>query len=71
MSSVPELLRLAEYGRFLAQTNLDRLRPGVCIEFTALGRYDVLLEHISAHRWYLGINLDREIALGRSGAKLV
>ena len=59
--SVPDLLRLAEYGRFLAQTNLDRLRPGARIEFTALGRYDTLLEHISAHRWYLGINLSREI----------
>jgi hypothetical protein len=60
--TAPELLRLAEYGRFLAQTNLDKLRPGVRIAFTALGRYDTLLEHISAHRWYLGINLNREIA---------
>jgi hypothetical protein len=59
--SVPDLLRLAEYGRFLAQTNLDRLRPGARIAFTSLGRYDTLLEHISAHRWYLGINLNREI----------
>ena len=59
--SVPDLLELAEYGRFLAQTNLDRLRPGAHIGFTALGRYDTLLEHISAHRWYLGINLNREI----------
>ena len=60
-ADVADLLRLAEYGRFLAQTNLDRLRPAACIEFSALGRYDTLLEHISAHRWYLGINLQREI----------
>jgi hypothetical protein len=46
-----DLLRLAEYGRFLEQTKLDKLRPDFCIEFTTLGRYDVLLEHISAHRW--------------------
>jgi hypothetical protein len=59
--SVPDLLELAEYGRFLAQTNLDKLRPGAHIAFTVLGRYDTLLEHISAHRWYLGINLSREI----------
>jgi hypothetical protein len=59
--NVADLLRLAELGRFLTQTNLERLRPGVHIEFTALGRYDTLLEHISAHRWYLGINLNREI----------
>ena len=56
-----DLLRLAEYARFLEQTKLDKLRPGVNIEFTALGRYDTLLEHISAHRWYMGINQHREI----------
>ena len=57
-----DLLLLAEYGRFLQQTDLDTLRPAVCIAFTALGRYDTLLEHISAHRWYLGINLKRAIS---------
>jgi hypothetical protein len=57
-----DLLRLGEYGRFLEQTRLDKLRTGVCIEFTSLGRYDVLLEHISAHRWYMGIDQHREIA---------
>ena len=57
-----ELLRLAEYGRFLQQTRLDKLRPGVNIVFTSLGRYDELLEHISAHRWYMGIEQNRPIA---------
>jgi hypothetical protein len=55
------LLRLAEYARFLEQTQLDRLRPGVKIEFTSLGRYDTLFEHISAHRWYMGIDQKRPI----------
>jgi hypothetical protein len=57
-----DLLRLAEYGRFLQQTNLDKLRPGAHIMFTSLGRYDELLEHISAHRWYLGIEYQRPVA---------
>lgn len=56
-----DLLRLAEYARFLEQTRLDRLRQEVCIEFSTLGRYDVLLEHISAHRWYMGIEQNRPI----------
>ncbi len=56
-----DLLRLGEYARFLEQTRLDISRPGVSIEFTSLGRYDVLLEHISAHRWYMGINQDRPV----------
>ena len=56
------LLRLAEYARFLEATNLDRLRPDPCIEFTTLGRYDVLIEHISAHRWYMGAERHRPIS---------
>jgi hypothetical protein len=57
-----DLLRLGEYARFLEETRLDRLRPGMHIEFTTLGRYDVLLEHISAHRWYMGVDQQREIS---------
>ena len=56
-----DLIRLGEYARFLDQTKLDKLRDEVCIEFTSLGRYDVLLEHISAHRWYMGINQNRPV----------
>src|SRR5207302_7122402 len=56
-----DLLRLAEYAHFLEKTKLDKLRPGVRIEFTSLGRYDVLLEHISAHRWYMGIDQNRPV----------
>lgn len=51
-----ELLLLAEYGRFLEQTNLDTLRPDQHIIFTALGRYDVLLEHIRVHRYFFGLD---------------
>jgi hypothetical protein len=61
ISGQQELLLLAEYARFLEQTRLDKLRPGMCIKFTSLGRYDVLLEHISAHRWYMGIDQDRPV----------
>jgi len=57
-----DLLRLGEYARFLEQTKLDVLRPGAHIEFTSLGRYDVLLEHISAHRWYMGIDQNRPVS---------
>ena len=57
-----EMLRLAECARFLEQTRLDKLRPGSCIEFSRLGRYDVLIEHISAHRWFMGIELDRPVS---------
>ncbi len=51
-----ELLSLAEYGRFLEQTNLDHLRPDQHIVFSTLGRYDVLLEHIRVHRYFFSID---------------
>ncbi len=56
------LLHLTEYARFLEQTGLDKVRPGVSIRFSTLGRFDTLLEHISAHRWYMGIDQHREIS---------
>jgi hypothetical protein len=57
-----DLLGMVEYARFLEQTNLDTLRPGARIEFTSLGRYDVLIEHISAHRWFMGIEQNRPVS---------
>lgn len=51
-----ELLLLAEYGRFLEQTDLDRLRPDQHIIFSTLGRYDTLLEHIRVHRYFFSID---------------
>ena len=61
ISDMQDLLHLAEYARFLEQTKLDKMRENVRIEFTSLGRYDVLLEHISAHRWYMGIDQNRPV----------
>src|SRR4051794_1130853 len=62
VTGTEDLLRLAEYARFLEQTHLDKLRPGADVRFSKLGRYDTLLEHISAHRWYMGIEQQREIS---------
>lgn len=56
-----DLLKMGEYSRFLEATHLDKLRPETHIDFTTLGRYDDLLEHISAHRWYMGIEQQRPI----------
>lgn len=61
ISDQRELIQLAEFARFLEQTKLDKLRENVNIRFTSLGRYDVLIEHISAHRWYMGIDQKRPV----------
>lgn len=47
-------------ARFLLDTNLHQLRPGVDIELTNPAWYDVLRDHISTHRWYLGVERNQE-----------
>lgn len=46
---------------FYETTHLNELRPDARIELTLPGQYEKLLEHISTHRWYLGIENKREI----------
>jgi hypothetical protein len=46
---------------FYETTHISELRPDARIELTLPGQYEKLLEHISTHRWYLGIEGKREI----------
>lgn len=58
----PETLILkSEYVHFLEATRLDELRPGADLTITVPGAYERLLEHISVHRYYMGIDQDREV----------
>jgi hypothetical protein len=57
-----EWIRREDMLGFYATTRIAELRPGARIELTLPGQYEKLLEHISTHRWYLGIEKKREIA---------
>ncbi len=46
---------------FLERTGLDRLRPGAAIQVTILGGYDRMLEHIAVHRYFMGLEFQRDI----------
>ena len=46
---------------FHATTRIGSLRPGVRIDLSLPGQYEKLLEHISVHRWYLGVEAKRRI----------
>ena len=51
-----DLLLKAEYAHFLEKTRLKDLVPGAEeIRFTALGRYDRLLDHIATRRYFKGL----------------
>lgn len=55
------LIRKSEYVDFLDRTRLDELRPGADLTVTEAGAYATLLEHISVHRYFMGIDEDREV----------
>ena len=63
-----DLLRTAEYAAFLERTGLHRTRPGARIECQDLGRYDVILDHILGHRYFLGLERGGEVPLVEAAA---
>jgi uncharacterized membrane protein YgaE (UPF0421/DUF939 family) len=62
-----ELLRAAEYARFLERTELDRVRPQARLDCSQLGRYDVIFDHILGHRYFLGVE-DRLVSVREAAA---
>jgi hypothetical protein len=63
-----ELLRTAEYARFLEQTQLDRLRPSARLDCSELGNYDVIFEHILGHRYFMSLERGKEVPLSEAVA---
>jgi hypothetical protein len=53
---------------FYETTHINELRPDARIELTLPGQYEKLLEHISTHRWYLGIEAKREVSYAEAVA---
>jgi hypothetical protein len=51
---------------FLERTGLDRLRPGAQIEVTIPDGYSRMLEHIAVHRYFMGIDEQRDISEGEA-----
>jgi nucleotide-binding universal stress UspA family protein len=56
-----DLIVKAEYAEFLEHTSLDKLRPDADLSTSIPGRYRELEEHISVHRYFMGIEQEREI----------
>src|SRR5690625_1953412 len=61
-TSPEELILKAQEADFLIETRLDELRPEANVRLTEPGGYEKLLEHISVHRYYMGIDEDREVS---------
>ena len=57
-----EIILKARYANFLEQTNIDQIRPEADLQMTWTGYYFLLLEEIEVHRYYMGVNQEREIS---------
>lgn len=53
---------LGEKVNFLERTNLDQIRPKARILLTIPGGFDRMLEHIAVHRYFMGLDLQRNIS---------
>ena len=56
-----DLILKAEYAAFLGRTGLDHLRPDADLSVSVPGQYEKLEEHISVHRYFMGIDQNKEI----------
>ncbi len=48
--------------KFLERTSLDRLRPAANIKVTIPDGFDRMLEHIAVHRYFMGLDLKRDVS---------
>lgn len=58
-----DLILLAEFNDFLEKTGIDDLRPQSVLQLTAPGKYQVLIEHINIHRYFMGVELQHEVSI--------
>jgi nucleotide-binding universal stress UspA family protein len=57
-----DLIIKAEYAEFLERTGLDEVCSGANLSVSVPGQYEKLLEHISVHRYFMGLDQHRPIA---------
>src|SRR5512147_2585734 len=59
---VDDLQILESKVNFLERTSLDTLRPQANIKVTIPDGFDRMLEHIAVHRYFMGLDLRRDIS---------
>lgn len=57
-----DIILKAQYTQFLEETHLDEHRPEQNLTTTIPGQYRVIREHIEVHRYFIGIDEQRDIA---------
>jgi hypothetical protein len=57
-----DLVILGEKVHFLERTHLDELRPKSRVRLTIPDGFDRMLQHIAVHRYFMGLDLKRDIS---------
>ncbi len=57
-----DLVILGEKVEFLERTRLDQLRPRSRVRLTIVGGFDRMAEHIAVHRYFMGLDLQRDVS---------
>jgi hypothetical protein len=58
---INELILRLEHADFMERTRLHEIHPELPIRLTIPGGYERLIEHISVHRYFLGVQRQRDI----------
>src|ERR1700730_8404149 len=61
LEDLEEWIRREDAVAFLSATQLLKVRLEAQVLLTLPGQYEQLLEHISVHRWFMGIEAEQEI----------
>lgn len=69
--NIQDVVLKAEKAELMEDTHLDQIRPDVEIEVTLPGRYREILEHIQVHRYYMGLEQQRDITIEEASASWV
>lgn len=56
-----DLQDLHDKVHFIERTEIDHIRPDAKIDLTISGGYDRMLEHIAVHRYFMGLDEQRDI----------
>ena len=62
LAELEDWVRRQDALDFVSRTHLLTLRPDAHVELSLPGQYEKLLEHISVHRWFMGIERQAPVA---------
>jgi hypothetical protein len=68
---IKDVILKAEYAEMMDVTLLDQVCPDCDFILTIPGRYKEIYEHISVHRYYIGMEREREISMQEASTSWV